>query len=149
MSSGEKTAKPFAFGILDLGGPETEARLLGNRCCGCGEVFFPRKTSGVCTHCQGEVLEEIKLSRQGTISAFTIVYQTPAGGFYRGPVPYAYGTVDLPEGVRVLTQFAEPFDRLALGKSVEMVVEKLSADAEGNDLLTYRFRRAEEREDAR
>ncbi len=149
MSTTQKTAKPFAHGLLDMGGPGAEPRLLGNRCRGCGEVFFPRKTGGVCTHCQSEILEDIELSGHGTISTFTIVYQPPAGGFYKGAVPYAYGTVDLPEGVRVLTQFAEPFDRLALGGMAEMVIEKLSVDSEGNDLLTYRFRPAEEREGAR
>jgi uncharacterized OB-fold protein len=147
MSTNHKTAKPFQPGLFDPGGPNVMPHLLGHRCGGCGEIFFPRKTGGVCTRCQCEALEEIELSRRGKISAFTVIEQAPAGGFYKGRLPYAYGTVDLPEGVRVITQFAEPFNDLAIGKAAEMVVEELFCDAEGNAALTYRFRPAEDREE--
>jgi len=123
-----------------------KAELIGSKCSFCGEIYFPKKEINFCPHCQKESLDEIRLSQKGTISSFTIVTQTPAGGFYRGPVPYAYGFVDLPEGVRVKTQFKHEFSKLQIGLAVELCVVKLYRDDDGSDVYTYMFKPASFRE---
>ncbi len=120
--------------------PGEKPQLIGSRCLSCGEIYFPRKEKGLCVHCQQKNMEEVKLSRHGKIASFTVVMQPPAGGFYRGPVPYAYGYVDLPEGVRVETLFAGDLDALETDMDVELVVEKLYEDDEGNECATYKFK---------
>jgi len=120
--------------------PNEKPQLIGSRCLACGEVFFPKRESKICTYCQSRNLEEIRLSRKGTIYSFTIVMQKPPE-YYRGPVPYAEGFVELPEGVRVETLFTGcDFNDLEVGMDVEMVIEGLYEDEEGNEVVAYKFR---------
>jgi uncharacterized OB-fold protein len=120
--------------------PDKEPQLIGSKCLACGELFFPKKDKGLCVHCQQKTLEEVKLSRRGKISSFTIVVRGPAGGFYKGPVPYAYGAVHLSDGVELYSLFTGNLDGLKIGMDVELVIEKLCEDQEGNDIMTYKFR---------
>lgn len=118
-----------------------EPRLIGSRCPSCGEFFFPRKPRGICVHCQHQGLEEVELSQRGKIASFTVAMQPPGGGFYKGSVPYAYGCVDLPEGVRVETLFTGcDFGDLKVGAEVQLVIERLYTDDEGNEITTYKFK---------
>lgn len=115
-------------------------QLIGSQCGHCHEVFFPKKANGICTHCQSKNLKEIKLSRKGKIYSFTVVMQKPPE-YYKGPVPYAEGFVELPEGVRVETLFTDcNFDDLKIGMDAEMVIERLHEDEEGNEIMAFKFR---------
>lgn len=119
--------------------PDERPQLIGSKCHSCGEVFFPRKKRGLCIHCQQKTLEDVLLIGQGNIASFSVVQQPPAGGFYKGPVPYAYGAVELSEGVELHTLFTGNLDELKVGMDVEMVIEKLFDDKEGNEIVTYKF----------
>jgi len=114
--------------------------LIGSKCTACGELFFPKKEKGFCTHCQRKALQNVKLGREGVIQGFTVVSQPPAGGFYKGQVPYAYGFVDLFDGVRVWTQFAGNFAALETGKKAELVIEQICKDEKGDEVFTYMFK---------
>lgn len=115
-----------------------QPQLIASRCYSCGEIFFPAKR--ICGYCQQKGLEEIKLSRRGKIFSVTVVMQRPPI-YYQGPVPYAIGYVELPEGVRVETLFTgDNLEALRIGMDVELVIEKLYEDNEGNEVLTYKFR---------
>jgi uncharacterized protein len=60
---------------------------------------------------------------------------------YKGPVPYALAWVELPEGVRFETLLTDcNFDALQVGMEVELVIEKLHEDEDGNEVLAYKFR---------
>lgn len=137
--SGEKSRIPIRKGLWEQSG-EGDVRLIGSSCLSCGEIFFPVQDSGICTHCQGDRLEDIKLSSRGVITSFSVVYQKPAGGFYDGPVPYSYGFVKLPEGVKVEALFTGcDLEELEVGREVSLVIEKLCENAEGAEILTYKF----------
>ena len=100
MSISEKKEIPLKEGLWVMpSSPEEKPLLIGSKCLSCGEIYFPKKEKGWCIQCQKKSLEDVKLSRKGKIASFTVVMQQPGGGFYKGPVPYAYGCVDLPEGV--------------------------------------------------
>ena len=114
--------------------------LIGSECGSCGEIYFPKKTADYCTHCHYNSLREVRLSRTGVVAAFTVSEQAPSGGFYKGKVPYAYGFVDLPEGVRILTQFATDFETLQIGKTVELTIEKIAEDNTGSAIVSYMFK---------
>ena len=119
--------------------PGEKPHLIGSRCLFCGELYFPRKKKGLCIHCQRRTLEDVPLSGKGKIVSFSVVMQPPAGGFYKGPVPYAYGAVELPEGVELFSLFTGNLDQLQVGMEVEMVIERLFDDEEGNEITTYKF----------
>lgn len=128
---------PVKEGLWEIVGGEP--CLLGSECASCGEIFFPKKDKAYCPRCQSRSLKDRRLGREGTVSTFTVVYQPPAGGFYKGPVPYAYGVVCLPEGVNVQTLFTGcDLEKIETGQKMRLVVERL-CDDEAVEIVTYKF----------
>ncbi len=115
-----------------------EPRLLGSRCTGCGQAFFPLRR--LCPTCPGGgTIVEARLGPVGTLYAITVV--RVAGKRFHPPYPI--GFVDLPEGVRVcaqLTGFPEQGPYPALGSEMEMVIEPIGDDPQGGTLWGYKFR---------
>ena len=110
--------------------------LLGARCEECGALRFPHRN--VCAACQATKLTIVPLSMSGTVYTFTIVRNKPPG--YLGNVPYAFGFVDLPEGLRVIaTIVAEEVDAIAIGDTVDF--ELLTLGSQPDAVLSYCFRR--------
>ncbi len=106
--------------------------LVGGRCGACGRHHFPH--AGRCPYCTATGVEEVALSTHGTVWAATTVTAPPPG--YRGPVPYGFGVVELPEGLRVVTRLVgEP----ACGQAVQLALEPLHHDDEGRTVVTYAF----------
>lgn len=136
-------AVPVKEGLWTID-PAGGIRLAGSRCADCGELFFPRKPAGPCTHCQGERLHDVALGPWGRIDSFSAVLQPPAGGFYRGPVPYCYGLVDLDEGLRVVSRLRGPHTGLARGMRVRLAVEDLHTDEHGRVVQAFCFEPAQE-----
>lgn len=119
--------------------PDGQVHLIGTHCKSCGEVFFPRKETPFCSHCYSEQLEDIELSSTGVITSYTTVSYPPAGGFYKGPVPFHYVIVEFPEGVYVQGHYigVGP-DEIRIGDRVKTVVDVL-ADTEDETVLSYKF----------
>jgi len=112
------------------------ARLRGGRCTNCGQHQFPR--SSMCQYCGGDDIAEALLSAEGTLWAWTAVTAAPPG--YRGEVPYGFGVVELPEGIRVLTRLTEADpSQLTFGQPVCMQLVALHTDGDGRDVLTWAF----------
>ena len=94
--------------------------------------------------CAGDESASVELSRRGRVWSYTDAqYQppppyVPATDPYR---PFALAAVELPEGLVVLGQLAEGYgvDDVVVGSEVELVVETLYADAEG-DRTIWRWR---------
>jgi len=110
--------------------------LLGSRCAACGAHHFPRHDT--CPYCAAEGPIPTQLSGAGSLWAWTAVTAAPPG--YEGPVPYGVGVVELPEGIRVITQLtvSDPA-ALALGQAMELRVVSLHTDADGNEVVSYSF----------
>ncbi len=127
-------AVPFRPGLLELS-PDGGGHLVGSRCGGCGATFFPPRR--VCSRCLDDALEPTALSTFGTVHSCTVVHQA-APGF---EVPYALAYVDLPEGVRVLGQVegVAP-EEVRIGAAVELELAPVGSDAEGRELVGYRWR---------
>lgn len=109
--------------------------LVGSRCGNCGAHFFPVREA--CAGCLHGDLETVRFSTTATLYTFSVVRQSTP----QFEVPYALGYVDLPEGVRVLSQLTgrDPED-YELGMEMELVVEPFGTDEEGNEMAGYRFR---------
>lgn len=131
---------PLREGFWAPATSESGPRLIGSRCTNCGEIYFPTKPKGWCVHCQQSTLENMLLSPRGRLAAVTLVRQPPAGGFYHGPVPYAYGLVDLSDGVRLVSQlYAEDLETLQADQEAELVIRPLCEDEQGRQVITFMF----------
>jgi len=118
--------------------PKKQPALIACKCSSCGEIYFPKRD--ICQNCQNLHLDEIILSRIGKIFSYVLVMQRPAS-HYKGSVPYAFGWVELPDGVRVETLFTGcKFEKLQIGMEVELVFEKLHNDDELNEIICHKFR---------
>lgn len=119
--------------------PGEQPYLWGNKCKSCGAAFAGARMA--CSKCTSQELEEVRLSKEGEIYTFTIIYQSFPGI----PAPFVAATVDLPEGVSVRATIDgldpnNPDPKDWLGKKVEMYTEKVYSDKEGNDVIAYKFR---------
>jgi uncharacterized OB-fold protein len=112
-----------------------KAFLIGYRC-SYVEVFFPRRF--ICPDCfKEDTLEKIHLSTKGKLYTFCILERGPIGF----DTPYAVGYIDLPEGLRIYALLMESrIERLKIGMEMELVIEKIRKDSEGNDIIGYKFK---------
>ena len=139
MVTDEKKQIPVAEGLWTIpsSSPDGKPRLIGSKCPSCGEVVFPRNST--CVNCQYQHTDEIELSRNGKIYSLSTV-MLPPPKYYKGPVPYTIGYVEFPEAVRVLTRLlgADP-ESLRIGMEVELIINKLQDDEEGNEIMGFGF----------
>jgi len=141
MTATEKKKVPIKEGLWTTPTtPDEQPQLIGSKCPSCGQVYFPKREKPICIRCQHKGLNEIKLSRKGTIYSFSVIMQAPTA-YYIGKVPYAYGVIRLPEGVSVRTHFTGiDFKDLKLNMPVELVIEKLGEDEQGNEVMAHKFK---------
>ena len=115
--------------------------LIGSRCNLCGYTSFPKRV--ICPVCIKEnTMAEIPLSRRGRIYSYSIA-RLSMPGF---PAPYIQAYVDIEEGPRIFSLITgcEPKEgALEIGDEVELVIEKITQDDEGNDIIGYKFRPVE------
>ena len=80
-----------------LNGYESEGKLRGFRCAGCGLITA---TWGIaCSRCGRSPLDETELSQKGSVVAYTLL--TVPGEEFLNDAPYAYVVVELDGGGRI------------------------------------------------
>jgi uncharacterized protein len=107
--------------------------LVGNKCAACGRVFFPKVD--FCTECLNETMEEITLSKRGTLYSYTIT-RVPLGKF---PIPHALGFITLPEKVRIFAPLIISEKEFQVGDTMEMEIVPLWTEPDKN-VLGYKFK---------
>ena len=137
------TTKPIAEGLVG----ETAAgqRLLGSKCANCATPYFPREAICHNPDCNDSKLEDAEFGPHGKIWSYTVqYYPPPPPAKYDEPFePYALGLIDLPEGLRVLAKVsADDPESVTVGADVELVIEKLYTNPEGNEVTTFKFRQS-------
>jgi uncharacterized OB-fold protein len=138
-SETQKKRLPLLPGIIhEATSPSDKSYLIGSKCSACGRTFFPKQS--VCRVCmRDDTMQETALSTRGKIDTFTVVQVAPMGF----KAPYIQAFVDLPEGPRIFSLITgcEPSEEaLKTGTEVEMVIDKITEDEEGNELIGYKFR---------
>lgn len=133
---------PVAEGVFTW--PSDEPHLIGSRCTNCDTHAFPAQ--GGCAKCTGIETEQVELARRGTLWTWTVQGFPPKSPPYVGDTspdgfrPYGVGYVELPGQVRVEARLTESDPaKLEIGMEMEMVIETLGQDDDGNDLVTYAF----------
>ncbi len=123
--------------------PSESPRLIGGRCNGCGTYFFPSFALFHKPDCEGGPVEEVLLASRGKLVSYTVQYYPPPPP-YVAPDPFPpmpIGTVELPEGLQIPGQITGcKIEDLRTGIDVEIVIDDLFVDEEGNQLLTWKFR---------
>jgi uncharacterized OB-fold protein len=111
-------------------------RLVAGYCDACTRHHFPRLQN--CPYCSSENCSERLVGERGTLHLFTTVVNRPPG--YRGEVPFGFGVVELPEGLRIISRLTESdSSRLHFGQSMRLVVTPLHEDETGRLVTTYAF----------
>ena len=131
--------------------PSASPRLIGSKCNHCGEVLFPAQKT--CSACCLQDVVNIELSTRGKLWTWTIQGFPPKSPPYFRPetpdsfVPYGVGYVELPEKVRVETRLKQNNpEKLKIGMTMELVIEKFMEDADGNEVMCFAFKPVEEAE---
>ena len=118
-------------------------RLLGSKCGGCSACYFPRDSVCHNPECDAPAMADVDFGPSGRIWSCAIQnYQPPAPVITEEPYqPYAMGMIDLADGLRVMGRIdvADPMS-VQVGDEVELVVGRLGADADGNDVISWMFR---------
>ena len=110
--------------------------LVAGHCGVCANHHFPLQP--VCPYCSAEEVTETRLTGPGRLWVHTAVTAAPPG--YQGEVPYGFGVVELPEGVRVVGRLTEADPaRLQTGQPMAVAVVPLHVDDEGREVVTYAF----------
>jgi uncharacterized OB-fold protein len=117
--------------------------LTGSRCASCKTPYFPK--SAVCHNpgCGNSKMEDASFGPRGTLWSLAIQdYPPPPPAKYDEPyVPYAIGVVDLDDGLRVMGRLATADPRaVEPGVAVELVVEPLYHEADGSEVVTWKFK---------
>lgn len=111
--------------------------LIGSRCRLCGYATFPPRT--VCPACIDRTsMEEVSLGSKGHVDTFSVLHVGAPG--FKPPYVVAYVNIS---GVKVFSLITgcEPSEEaLQIGSEVELVVEKVREDEEGNEVWGYKFR---------
>jgi uncharacterized protein len=120
----------------------SDTALLGSKCTACGSYFFPPE-GAFCRNpaCGSADLEQTELSTRGKVWSFSINhYDAPAP--FMGKAPYAVVAVELAaEQMVILGQLADGIDpnTLKIGDEVEVVIEGLFTDDDGNEHLVWKW----------
>jgi len=118
--------------------------LKGVRCKNCGNHVFPVQKG--CPKCAGSEMEPVSLGNRGTLWAWTIQGFPPKAPPYLGETdpakfkPYGVGYVELPGEVKVEARLTESDPALLkTGMEMELVLDPLSTDENGDEIVTYAF----------
>lgn len=133
VAKGLRPVVPF-LKIPEDGDPYLE----GHKCKECGAIFLGERS--ICSSCSArDKIEPIKLSNQGELYVFSIVYRSFPGI----DVPYVSAVVDLEGGGTVkgnLINVEIDPEKIEMGMPIEVVYQTAPRkDAEGNEYLTYYF----------
>ena len=133
-----KRVVPLREGIFRIPeSPGEKPALIASRCPRCGEHFFTKRA--ICLACGKVGLEEAYLTGPGRIWTFTIARETPPGSLIQAP--YVVAQVKLPEKVIVGSVLSDcDVDSVRVDMPVELVLEKVKEDQDGNDVVAFKFR---------
>jgi uncharacterized protein len=113
-------------------------RLLGSRCPACGEHYFPRRL--VCARCLHEGCEDVLLGPRGRLYTWTFVHVPLFAKKDAKVEAYGVGQIDLDEGPRIQSILVGDRDHFDMGMEMELDLETLGENKDGDEVVIYRFR---------
>ncbi len=113
------------------------ARLFASQCLSCKEVFFPERA--ICPRCGGDRTTEVHLEGPAQLYDYTVVHELPQGF----PKPLVVGHAEFPGRVLILAPIevgVSEAAKLRLGDSLQLCSGMTRVDANGEPMVSYRFR---------
>ena len=102
------------------------------RCTDCGQYrHYPQE---LCPACQSSAHEWAPLCGRGTIHSY-VVSHAAFHPYWKDKVPYVIATIEVDEGVRILSELDEPADQVSIGAAVEVFFEAID-----DEITLPRFR---------
>jgi benzoylsuccinyl-CoA thiolase BbsA subunit len=115
-----------------------QAYLVASQCKECNAYWLPQRK--ICPECLSEESTLEKLSDIGTLYSFSTIH-TGYPGFR---TPYTVGYVDLPEGIRIVTQIeSENPQDLELDMKLKLGVGIIKYDKDNTPIYGWKFRMEE------
>ena len=139
--SEQKKVIPLREGFFHIPtSPDDHGYLIGSKCSNCGYIAFPKVV--VCASCvRDDTMREVHLSGKARLDRFTVAYRAPVGM----EAPYIQAYVQMEEGpmlYTLVTGVEQKADALQLDQPMEVVIEKIREDEQGNDIIGWKFRPA-------
>jgi uncharacterized protein len=113
--------------------------LVASRCKSCNLTFFPKRK--YCGKCGSPDVEVFNLSDRGKVFTFSQVDRKSIYTIIEPP--YMEADIEMPEGVHIYTILDKcDLKTVNFGMEVEMYVDKVKQDEEGNDVMAFKFKPA-------
>ena len=113
--------------------------LVASRCKSCKLTFFPKRK--YCGRCGSPDVEVFNLSDRGKVFTFSQVDRKSIYTIIEPP--YMQVEVEMPEGVHIFTILDKCDPKTVdFGMEVEVYVDKVKQDEEGNDVMAFKFKPA-------
>ncbi len=142
MSGDSPQRVPIEAGFFTIPAARRDPpRLLGSRCRACGEHFFPRRV--ICAKCLAQDAEDVLLGPRGQLYTYTYVHFPLFNSQRADHGGYGVGQVDFPEGPRIQAVLSGGPDDFRIGMEMELELEALRENSEGQEVVIFRFRPAE------
>ncbi len=138
IAGAEKKTIPLQEGLFATGN-DGKYHLIASRCKSCKLTFFPKRK--YCGKCGSADVEVFNLRDRGKVFTFTLVDRKSAYTLIEPP--YMQADVEMPEGVHVYTILDKcDLKTVNFGMEVEVYVDKVKQDEEGNDIIAFKFKPA-------
>jgi uncharacterized OB-fold protein len=136
-------AEPGPRPILPVLKLQPKPHLVAVKCGSCGALFLDPKRVA-CSKCGAAGnFQPTPLSTQGKVWVFSVIHQSFPGI----KTPYVTAIIDLPEGISVKSNLIdvdpeelEKNPQKAFGMPVELVVNPVAKDRQGNEVMAFQFR---------
>ncbi len=126
--------RAVAEGLFEL--RDDGITLLGGYSPSSGRTHFPRLDA--CPYTGARDVEPVTLADHGRLWGWTAVTAAPPG--YTGHVPFGFGVVELPDGLRIVTRITEPDpDALKFGDPMQLVADVIATDDDGTEVVAWAF----------
>ena len=127
--------------VLDVSGDTPH--LIGGKCADCGNVTFPQLSG--CPKCTGTNIKRCVLGTTGSLWGWTVQGFPPKNPPYLGPndpqtfESFGVGYVDLGNVIVEARLTENEPAKLKTGMSMQLTLETLFQNDEGDDVVTYAF----------
>jgi uncharacterized OB-fold protein len=132
---------PFKEGALTTPlTPLENVRLRGIKCRTCGALSMGERK--YCINCTSPDIEEHIFSKYGKVYSCTIIRHAPPPPYPQETFqPFPAAWVELEDGLQIITELADcGLEEAEIDMPVEMIATKGWEDADGNDVIMYKFR---------
>ena len=122
MKSSHQNEQPESVPFMEnlFASDDGKAFLIGSKCTGCSQIYFPAKQ--MCVECESDAMEPVKFGQRGKLYSFTTSHMSSANF----TAPYMAGFIEFAEGPRVFAPLRVHENQVPeIGVDAVLVVDEL------------------------